>query len=117
MDLNQAIEKHADWKLRFRNAIAKHETMDAAMIAKDNCCELGKWLHGEAKQKFSMLPSYTQCVAKHAAFHTEAGKIAQMINSGKYTDAEKMLAAGTSYAQASNAVGVSILALKKEAKL
>ena len=26
-----------------------NETMDVGTLAKDNCCELGKWLHGEAK--------------------------------------------------------------------
>ena len=32
MDLDHAIQKHAEWKLRFRSAIAKHETLDAAAI-------------------------------------------------------------------------------------
>ena len=45
MDLNQAIEKHAEWKVKFRSAIVKKESMDAGTISKDNCCELGKWLH------------------------------------------------------------------------
>ncbi|HXG49160.1 MAG TPA: CZB domain-containing protein, partial [Methylomirabilota bacterium] len=84
MDLNQAIEKHAEWKLKFRAAISKQETMDAATIAQDNCCELGKWLHGEAKSRFGALKSYAECVSKHAEFHTEASKAAQAINARKY---------------------------------
>ena len=78
MDLNQALEKHAEWKLKFRSAINTQETMDVATISKDNCCELGKWLHSEAKTKFGSLQSYKQCVAKHALFHTEASKVAQI---------------------------------------
>jgi hypothetical protein len=33
MDLNQAIEKHAEWKVKFRKAISGQETMDAETIA------------------------------------------------------------------------------------
>ena len=117
MDLNNAIEKHAEWKMKFRAAISKKETMDASTITKDNCCELGKWLHGEAKAKFSSLQSHSACVAKHAAFHLEAGKVAQAINAKKFTEAETMLNTGTPYASASSAVGVAIMQLKKEARL
>ena len=117
MDLNNAIEKHAEWKMKFRSAISKKETMDAATISKDNCCELGKWLHGEAKSKFGSLQSHAACLAKHASFHVEAGKVAQAINAQKFAEAEAMMNAGTPYTAASSAVGVAILQLKKEAKL
>ena len=117
MDLNQAIERHVEWKVKFRLAISKHETTDAATIAKDNCCELGMWLHGEAKSKFGGLPAYVQCVSKHAVFHVEAGKVAQAINSKRFSEAGAMLNSGTPYAQASGAVGVAIMQLKKEAGL
>ena len=117
MDLNQAIAKHAEWKVKFRAAISKQEAMDADTISKDNCCELGKWLHGEAKIKLGRFASYSECVSKHAAFHVDAGKVARSINAKKYTEAESMLGAGTSYATASSAVAAAIAHLKKEASL
>lgn len=117
MDLNTAIEKHAEWKTKFRSAIAKQEKMDDATISKDNCCELGKWLHTEAKIKYSRFQSHANCIDKHATFHIEAGKVAKTINAGKYNEAEAMLATGKSYANASNEVGVAIIKLKKEAGL
>lgn len=117
MDLSQAIDKHAEWKLKFRTAISKQETMDADTIAKDNCCQLGQWLHGEAKTNFSTLQTYINCVAKHAEFHVEAGKVARMVNAKKFTEAEALLAANSVYTQASSAVGVAIMRLKKEAGL
>ena len=117
MDLNTAIEKHAEWKTKFRSAISKQEKLDDVTISKDNCCELGKWLHTEAKYKFSQSQSFASCVAKHAAFHIEAGKVAKTINTGKYIEAEGMLAPGKSYANASNEVGIAIIKLKKEAGL
>ncbi len=117
MDLDSAIGKHAEWKMKFRNAITKQETMDAATISSDNCCELGKWLHGEAKMKFGRLASHADCVQKHAAFHVEAGKVASAINAKKFTEADAMLNGGTVYAQVSSSVGVAIMRLKKEAGL
>lgn len=117
MDLNNAVGKHAEWKVKFRSAISKQEQLDVATIAKDNCCDLGKWLHGEAKASFGRLASHAECVKKHATFHVEAGKVAAAINAKKYAEAETMIGNGTSYAHASSAVGVAIMQLKKEAKL
>lgn len=114
MDLNQALEKHAEWKIKFRAAISKKETMDDATISRDNCCDLGKWLHGDAKAKLSHLKSYSDCLLKHAHFHTEAGKVARAINAKQYDIAEAMLGSGTGYSHASNEVGVAITHLKKE---
>ncbi|HJV51715.1 MAG TPA: CZB domain-containing protein [Noviherbaspirillum sp.] len=114
MDLHQAIEKHAEWKVKFRSAIAKKESMDVHSIAKDNCCDLGKWLHGDAKARYGKLPSYAQCVLKHAAFHSEAGKVAHAINAKNFDLAEAMLGSGTSYFLASSAVGIAISHLRKE---
>ena len=117
MDLDHAIQKHAEWKLRFRSAIAKHETLDAAAIGRDDCCELGKWLHGDARRLFGSLESYSACVSRHAVFHSEAGRVAQAVNARKYDAAEAMMDGSSTYVTASTAVGVAIVRLKKEAGL
>lgn len=113
MDLNTAAQAHADWKVKLRLAITKQEKLDAAAISADNCCTLGKWLHGEAKSRYADLPAYRECVTRHAAFHREAGAVARAINAGDYSRAQAMLDGGTSYAAASAAVGTAILSLKK----
>jgi methyl-accepting chemotaxis protein len=117
MDLNQAIDRHAQWKVKFRVAISGRETMDAETITKDNCCELGKWLHGDAKSKYGHLPSHSECIARHAAFHIEAGKVAKAINAKKFAEAEAMIDMNTPYADASRDVAGAILKLKKESGL
>jgi methyl-accepting chemotaxis protein len=117
MDLDKALQAHAEWKLKLRTAIQKKDQLDAMSISSDNACPLGKWLHSEAKAAYSGLASYGACVDKHAAFHREAGKVATAINGAKYAEAEAMLASGTPYGNASNAVGMAVLGLRKEAKL
>ena len=117
MDLDSAIGKHAEWKMKLRSAISKQEILDAGSISKDNCCELGKWLHGDGPASFGRLASFKECLAQHAAFHVEAGKVATAINAKNYPEATAMLNGGTSYAAASAAVHTAIMSLKKEAGL
>ena len=69
------------------------------------------------KAKFGKLPSYTECVAKHAAFHREAGKVAQTINARNFAQAKTMMDANTPYALAANDFIISLGILKKEAGL
>lgn len=117
MDLDHAVQKHAEWKTKLRAAIARHEQMDVATLAKDNCCELGQWLHGEAKTRFSRLVSHGECLQRHAAFHVEVAKVASAVNARQFTQAEAMLGAGTAYAHISSSLSVSFMRLRKEASL
>jgi Chemoreceptor zinc-binding domain len=117
MDLSEAMKAHAEWKIKFRTAIAKSDTMDVTTISADNCCALGKWLHGEAKIKFGRLKSHADCLARHATFHKEAGKVATMINVKKFDEAEAALNPNTPFFTASNNVVVAIGALKRESGL
>ena len=117
MDLDSASQAHAAWKVKLRTAIAKQETLDARAIGADNCCELGKWLHGDAKAQLGRFASYRDCVTKHAAFHREAGAVAQAINQQDFAKAQQLLEAGTPYSLATSAVSSAILGLKKEAAL
>jgi len=117
MDLDSAVRAHAEWKTKFRSAIAKKEQLDAARIQVDNACPLGQWLHGEARTAHGKLASYGPCVEKHAAFHKEAGRIAAAINAGDFAKAEAMMAGGTTYSNVSSEVGVAIIRLRTEARL
>ena len=114
MDLNTAIQKHAEWKFKFRNAIFSGDPLDAAAIAKDNNCEMGKWLHGDAKALYGTTAAYSSCVESHAAFHVEASKVAAVINSKLKDKAEKMLSNGSPFSEASKRVGVAIVELKNQ---
>ncbi|HNV59082.1 MAG TPA: CZB domain-containing protein [Rhodoferax sp.] len=115
MDLDSAIGAHAQWKIKLRAGIDRKEQMDALTIGKDNCCELGKWMYGEGRQTLGSKPEFVTLIERHKLFHTEAGKVAQAINTAKYEQAAKMIESGSAFASASTAVGVAIGALKKVA--
>jgi methyl-accepting chemotaxis protein len=114
MDLDSAVAAHAEWKIKLRTAIDRGETLDVRVVSADNCCELGRWLSADAKRLMGASPTLPDCAAKHTAFHREAGKVAQAINARQMDQARAMLAAGAAYADASSAVGVALMRLKRE---
>jgi len=116
IDLDGALKKHADWKVKLRTAITNKETLDAETISKDNCCDFGKWLHNEDSHlKISHLKSYHDCVQQHADFHIVAGTIAHIINAKKYDEATRMLNdSNGDFIRNSSLVGATIMRLKKD---
>jgi hypothetical protein len=85
IDLDSAIQAHADWRSKLRTAVARKETMDAETIGCDDCCLLGKWLHGAGKSQYGGKPSFVSLVDAHRQFHQEAGKVARLIKHGILT--------------------------------
>ena len=85
-------DAHLKWKVRLHQTIAgtSSETLDPSAIARDNVCEMGKWIHGEG-QKLSGNPDFQHLIEEHAAFHKCAGKIASLSNSGQKHAAEALL--------------------------
>jgi len=114
MTRDDAIRAHREWKTRFLVAMARNERMNVAEVSADNCCKFGKWLHSEGKRRFGGLHGYQECVEAHAAFHVEAGKIAQRVSDGHVQEANQMLGYGTPYTKASEDLSVRVFALFKE---
>ncbi len=114
MNLDDAIAKHVEWKVKLRSAMIKKEKLDPDAIRRDNACELGKWLHGPGQTQHGRHGSFPELVQKHAEFHKQAALVATEINAGHNDKATQMLDAGSSYSSASSAVGASIARLKKE---
>lgn len=108
MDIAKAKAQHAKWKMLFRTAIETGGAMDVETIADDHCCELGRWLHGEAKINYGEQPAYLWCVEAHAEFHQQAGQVAQTINAQCLNDASDMLRDGSAFARASARVDLTL---------
>ncbi len=108
MYLENALTAHADWKQRFLDAFHTHEQFDTAFIAADDRCQLGQWLHSEAKNKHGHLDAYARLVQTHAAFHREAARVAALINRSEFEAAKAQLELGSRYAHASHAVFAAI---------
>jgi methyl-accepting chemotaxis protein len=101
MDFDDAIAKHALWKSTFSVAIATGDELDVEVIASDNCCSLGRWLHSDAAGVINDHRTRMVCVAAHLNFHREAARVARLINSERLDDASQLLGEGSPFAEAS----------------
>jgi methyl-accepting chemotaxis protein len=83
MTPKDAITAHVNWKLRIHAFLTGKlsEKLDPTTIARDNVCELGKWLYGEGKGKMPTA-QHAALVAAHGSFHKEAARIVSEVYAG-----------------------------------
>ena len=76
MNFEEAIRAHTKWKARLRLYLTTlgSEGLDAELIAKEDECELGQWLHGPGAAH-AKLREYEELKLRHAAFHRAAADI------------------------------------------
>jgi methyl-accepting chemotaxis protein len=117
MDFDGAVLAHRNWKMKLKSYLSKPDhSLDASVVAADNRCELGQWLHGEGWQ-YSNLPEYPKLVSDHARFHKAAGAIVEKANHGQSVVEETVLGANTEFTNASTDVVLSLMAMKKKCDL
>ena len=117
-DFNQALINHGEYKPRFLALIEGRSKVDTTQIpCKEGDCELGKWLSGDGKAKYTLLGSYIACFKRHGAFHQEMDKVIALINSGRYDEAVKLLGESTNYAITYTAFINAVKQFKQEVKL
>ncbi len=101
MNFESAMDAHLKWKVRLRTFIDNGtENLDTATVAKDNVCDLGKWLHGEGAQ-YRSDPAYAPLLTEHANFHQCAAAVVKKARDGHKDAAVAMLEARTPFAEAS----------------
>jgi hypothetical protein len=113
MNFDDAISAHIGWKIKFRTAVNTCRSIDAPTIGQDDTCPLGQWLKGEAKRLYGTQPVYRECVEAHSRFHREAGRVAQLINSGDFAKAGRELESGAPFGEASTMAVVAINKFKR----
>jgi hypothetical protein len=84
MTSKDAISAHVNWKLRIHALLSGKlpDKLDPVTIARDNVCDLGKWIHGNAKDLVPG-PVYADLKAAHADFHREASRIVREVYAGR----------------------------------
>lgn len=84
-----AIAAHRDWKATLGDAIATGASrLDPLRVGRDDCCELGAWLHGQPGGD----PATLACLlAEHARFHQLAARILEMAIAGHTRAATRAL--------------------------
>jgi hypothetical protein len=78
-------------------------------VRKDDCCPLGQWLHGKGRTQWGHLPGLTRLLDEHAAFHREAGRVAEVANRGDEAGVQRLLGTGSAFSRATQG---TVMALK-----
>jgi hypothetical protein len=112
IDVDAIIDGHRLWKVKLRDAIENGETVDVKTLSRDDCCALGKWIYADG-QRLSARLSFTDLVGRHANFHQVAGQVGELINQGRFEQAEDALAPGTPFSSATSAVVQVLSAVKR----
>ncbi len=112
IDVDSIIDGHRQWKVKLRAAIDSGDKVDVATLSRDDCCGLGKWIYSDG-QRLRERSSFVALVNNHAHFHQVAGQVGQLINDGRYTQAEDALAPNTPFTAATNDVVMVLSAAKR----
>lgn len=112
IDVNSIIDAHRQWKVKLRDAMELGTKVDVATLSRDDCCALGKWIYADG-QRLRERTSFTALVGNHAHFHQVAGQVGQLINEGRYEQAEDALAPNTPFTQATSDVVMVLSAAKR----
>lgn len=112
--LDNALSAHQEWKSAIHVAVASGRKLDVASIRPDNCCELGRWLHGEGQSLYGSRQTFTELLENHADFHVVASVVASILNHSVYDQTIGLMEGNSKFASASRAMGISIMRLKGE---
>lgn len=113
MNFDNIIIAHSAWKIRIKSAINTGEKLDAAVVSKDNACDLGKWIYGEGA-RYNNLPEFQTLKQKHAQFHQAAGETIRKAAVLPKSEALKLLDFGSQYSQISSQCTNAISVLKSK---
>jgi hypothetical protein len=89
-------------------------SLEPVEVQMDDRCELGKWIHGEARLRYSRWTEYDELKQAHAEFHKAAAGVVRSIDAGAYNSEETALGGSSQYSQSSRKCVTAILALKRK---
>jgi hypothetical protein len=100
-----AIDVHMRWRGRLESFIqgTSEEKLLLDVVARDDRCELGRWIHGAGAERYGTLDTFAEIKAQHAHFHACAGKVLATALADRKPEALHMLSHGD-YLRASERV-------------
>jgi hypothetical protein len=110
----EAIASHVRWKIALLLAAQMREPLtDRALkaIRYPDECLVGIWLLSDDTLHIRSTPEYRAVRDLHTAFHDQMLAISNLIQTGDFPQAERLLNAAGSFQNASNALANAIMAL------
>jgi hypothetical protein len=113
LDFKAAIAAHMAWKTRLVAVIdgTSKEALQPTVVARDDQCPLGKWIHGAGGENFNSYTRFKQLCVDHATFHVCAARVLATAQAGEIPQAKLALKSGSDYAAASMMVTSQLASL------
>jgi methyl-accepting chemotaxis protein len=111
-----AIASHVRWKITLLMAARMHEHLSPRAthsIEHPDECSIRQWLASEHTLYLRRTPEYAAVLQRHGDFHREMQRIAALINSSEFAQAERLLTTPGSFENASIAFANAIMALER----
>ncbi|MGR8979003.1 MAG: CBS domain-containing protein [Gammaproteobacteria bacterium] len=110
---NEAIEKHAQWKMVLKNHIDEGISPQMKEIADYHYCDLGRWIYGEGL-RYNRLPSFeTMCIA-HEQFHRAAAEVVHYSNVNNKAKARALMSPDGAFTQSSSRLTKALMQCGKD---
>lgn len=96
LDIDVAIAAHENWKARLLAYLdgKSSEDLRPEVVACDDRCDLGKWIHGEGQASLGSDVAFVDLRATHKMFHYSASTIVTMAQTGRRNEARELLNSG-----------------------
>lgn len=95
LDIDAAVVAHQQWKQHLLAHLAGHHSeagLEVEDICRDDRCDLGRWIHGQARARLGTFPGFTALLSHHRMFHHVACNVLALEHAGKRGDARRMVA-------------------------
>lgn len=102
--LEQARQRHHEWKDKLLAAVDAMEPIDADTISRDDLCKLGSWLCTDGDRCYGSRPAFQDLVLHHREFHLLVGAVAEIVNKKQYGLAKAYLSDDAELALSSSGV-------------
>lgn len=90
MDFSQAIQHHMAWVKEMLVNIQSPATLNPEDIARDDLCEIGKWIY-EIDPQYHDLPEYRELRDIHKELHRSTAEAVVMAKAGNIDEAKQYL--------------------------
>lgn len=112
INFTHAIAADTAFKFQLQRLLQTRERADVQAFRNAHHCELGRWLRGTGKEMHGALPEFAVLVEMHDEFHRQPGQVAAVLNIRQYETAERLLAPGGAYDQATRAFASAMLSFR-----
>ena len=111
-----AIASHVRWKIALLTAARMHEPLSARAtrsIRQPEQCAIRRWLLSDYTAALRNRPEHSAALDRHIDFHREMQRVAHLLNTGHYAEAEDLLAHASAFEQASLALANALMSLDR----